>query len=58
MIGHFDGAVSGFAGGGDYENTNYEEIVSLKPTAMVIQTDPSKISARLRETAARSILNW
>ncbi len=37
---------------GDYEMMNYEELVKLKPTVLVIQTAESRIPPRLKETAA------
>lgn len=36
---------------GDYETMNYEELVKLKPTALVIQTAESRIPERLKQTA-------
>ncbi len=37
---------------GDYESMNYEQLVGLGPTALVIQQAPSRISPRLKEVAA------
>jgi len=34
---------------GDYEQTNYEQLVKLKPTVMVIQQEESRQAARLKE---------
>jgi iron complex transport system substrate-binding protein len=37
---------------GDYESMNYEQLIALSPTALVIQQAPSRISPRLKEVAA------
>jgi iron complex transport system substrate-binding protein len=37
---------------GDYESIDYEQLVSLHPTALVIQMAESRISPRLRDLAA------
>ncbi|HEY4330102.1 MAG TPA: ABC transporter substrate-binding protein, partial [Phycisphaerae bacterium] len=34
---------------GDYEQVNYEQLVKLKPTVLIIQQAPSRISDRLKE---------
>jgi iron complex transport system substrate-binding protein len=37
---------------GDYQTINYEQLVTLKPTALVIQQLPARVSPRLREFTA------
>jgi iron complex transport system substrate-binding protein len=37
---------------GDYEAMNYEQLIALNPTALVIQQTESRISPRLKEVAA------
>jgi hypothetical protein len=34
---------------GDYEQTNYEELVKLRPTVMIIQREESRLAPRLRQ---------
>jgi ABC-type Fe3+-hydroxamate transport system substrate-binding protein len=37
---------------GDYETMNYERLVGLHPTAVIVQTDVARVSPRLTELAA------
>ena len=38
---------------GDYEKINYEALLRLKPTVLIVQTSPEKIEPRLREVVER-----
>jgi ABC-type Fe3+-hydroxamate transport system substrate-binding protein len=45
---------------GDYEEINYEQLIKLKPSVLIIQKAPSRIAPRLLEVAAQqniTILN-
>ena len=37
---------------GDYESMNYEQLIKLKPTTLIIQTTPARITDRLKDFVA------